>query len=352
MRALMVSLRLLCAALLFGGMMFPSFGQVGFRVMTYNVENLFDCRHDSLKEDTEFLPDSERRWTPFRYWRKLDMLAKVIAAAGEERLPDVIGLCEVENDTVMHDLTRRSSLRTLGYRYVMTDSPDARGVDVALLYQPGCFRLLSSREVVVPSLSEGFRPTRNLLYAKGLVVTGDTLHVVACHFPSRLGRARASRRHRMLVARTLCALVDSVRVSSPSASLVVMGDFNAGSGDEVLVKMRTGFRTNADLCATDSSPVLIEPLSDCPKKSAIRASYRYKGIWEDIDHIFVSGPLTDSTRCLYTRDGLRTVFALPFMCETDDKYGGMRPSRTYQGPIYKGGVSDHFPVLLDFLVRE
>lgn len=116
------------------------------------------------------------------------MLAKVIAAAGEERLPDVIGLCEVENDTVMHDLTRRSSLRTLGYRYVMTDSPDARGVDVALLYQPGCFRLLSSREVVVPSPSEGFRPTRNFLYAKGQVVTGDTLHVVVCHFPSRLGR--------------------------------------------------------------------------------------------------------------------------------------------------------------------
>lgn len=348
----MVRLRLLCAALWCVGMMCPACAQVGFRVMTYNVENLFDCRHDSLKEDTEFLPESERRWTPFRYWKKLDALSKVIAAVGEERLPDLIGLCEVENDSVLRDLTRRSSLRTLGYRHVMTDSPDARGIDVALLYQPGCFRLLSSREVVVPSLSEGFRPTRNLLYVKGLVVTGDTLHVVVCHLPSRLGRSRTSRRHRMLAARTLCALLDSVRVSSPSASLVVMGDFNAGSGDEVLRKMQTCAPSDADRSASDGAHVLIEPLSAVHKKDAVKASYRYKGIWEDIDHVFVSGALLDSTRCLHTRDGLRRVFAIPFMYEPDDKYGGVRPFRTYQGPVYKGGVSDHFPVLLDFIVCD
>ena len=97
--------------------------------MFYNVENLFDCRHDSLKEDREFLPDGEKKWTPARYWRKLDALSKVVAAVGEERLPDLVGLCEVENDSVLFDLTRRSSLRALGYRYVATHSPDVRGVD-------------------------------------------------------------------------------------------------------------------------------------------------------------------------------------------------------------------------------
>ena len=129
----------------------PVKGQQPFRVMFYNVENLFDCRHDSLKEDREFLPDGEKKWTPARYWRKLDALSKVVAAVGEERLPDLVGLCEVENDSVLFDLTRRSSLRALGYRYVATHSPDVRGIDVALLYQPGSFRLLESHEIPVPS---------------------------------------------------------------------------------------------------------------------------------------------------------------------------------------------------------
>lgn len=131
-------------------------GQQPFRVMFYNVENLFDCRHDSLKEDREFLPDGEKKWTPSRYWRKLDALSKVVAAVGEERLPDLVGLCEVENDSVLFDLTRRSSLRALGYRYVATHSPDVRGIDVALLYQPGSFRLLESHEIPVPSAEAGF----------------------------------------------------------------------------------------------------------------------------------------------------------------------------------------------------
>lgn len=105
----------------------PVKGQQPFRVMFYNVENLFDCRHDSLKEDREFLPDGEKKWTPSRYWRKLDALSKVVVAVGEERLPDLVGLCEVENDSVLFDLTRRSSLRALGYRYVATHSPRCAG---------------------------------------------------------------------------------------------------------------------------------------------------------------------------------------------------------------------------------
>ena len=181
-------------------MWLPVKGQQPFRVMFYNVENLFDCRHDSLKEDREFLPGGEKKWTPSRYWRKLDALSKVVAAVGEERLPDLVGLCEVENDSVLFDLTRRSSLRALGYRYVAIHSPDVRGIDVALLYQPGSFRLLESREITVPSVDAGFRPTRNVLYVKGRVLSGDTLHVLVCHLPSRLGATRVSRRHRMLAA--------------------------------------------------------------------------------------------------------------------------------------------------------
>ncbi|MCF0198157.1 MAG: endonuclease, partial [Bacteroidaceae bacterium] len=121
---------LLCLLLFFGEQ--ASFSQTdSLRVMSWNVENLFDTHHDSLKLDYDFLPDGDCGWTPVRYWQKLHDVARVVMSAGnDDRVPDLVGLCEVENDTVMFDLTRRSALRSCGYQYVMTDSPDARGVDV------------------------------------------------------------------------------------------------------------------------------------------------------------------------------------------------------------------------------
>lgn len=308
--------------------------QQPFRVMFYNVENLFDCRHDSLKEDREFLPGAEKRWTPYRYWRKLNAVSQVVAAVSEERLPDLVGLCEVENDSVLFDLTCRSSLRALGYRYRMTHSPDVRGIDVALLYQPGSFRLLESREVSVPSVREGFRPTRNVLYAKGLLLSGDTLHVLVCHLPSRLGKTLVARRHRRLAVRTLRQQVDSIAAVSVRPRIIVMGDFNA-EADEDLIQEELGDR-------------LYEPARSSVSDTEIKGSYRYHGIWETIDHIFVSLPLMDSGSRFHTEDGKRDIVARPFMCEPDKTYGGLRPFRTYQGPLYKGGYSDHFPVVLDF----
>ena len=174
-----------------------------FTFVELNCENLFDCRHDSLKNDTEFLPDGSYHWTPYRYWRKLDRIGQTIIACGEDRcgedlkdkekengsgwnwkLPDLVALCEVENDSVLRDLTKRSLLRNASYEYVMTQSADERGIDVALLYSPYTFWLLESRAVSVQRV-KGMRPTRDVLYAKGLVWGRDTLHVMVAHFPSR-----------------------------------------------------------------------------------------------------------------------------------------------------------------------
>jgi len=109
-----------------------------------NCENLFDCRHDSLKQDMEFTPDGARKWTQRKYWNKIDNIVKTLMAAGEHggewTMPDMVALCEIENDSVARDLVRRSMLRTLGYEYAITDSPDVRGIDVALLWHPGSFR--------------------------------------------------------------------------------------------------------------------------------------------------------------------------------------------------------------------
>ena len=155
--------------------------QIRFRVVSWNVENLFDIHHDSLKNDREFLPDALRHWNYTRYKKKLTDMARVITAVGEWEPPALVGLCEVENDTVLRDLTRRSPLKELNYRYVMTDSPDLRGIDVALLYQRDLFKLLSFRSVSIPPLKQ-FRPTRDLLHVSGLLLTGDTLDVFVCHF--------------------------------------------------------------------------------------------------------------------------------------------------------------------------
>lgn len=151
-----------------------------------NCENLFDYTHDAGKQDTEFLPESDRHWTSKRYWHKLNMVAQELLSCSDEGngIPDLVALCEVENDSVMHDLTRRSLLRNAGYQYLMTSSPDERGIDVALLYAPASFAPIRSYAIRVNPV-EGMRVTRDILYACGETVSGDTLHVFVVHQPSK-----------------------------------------------------------------------------------------------------------------------------------------------------------------------
>ena len=185
-----------------------------------NCENLFDTRHDTLKNDVDFLPDGKYRWTPYRYWKKLNAIGKEIIGCGDTAggwtMPDLVALVEVENDSVLFDLTRRSLLRSARYEYVMTNSPDERGVDVALLYSPFSFSLLSSSSLRVEP-PRGLRPTRDILYASGLTIGGDTLHVFVVHAPSRAQGEGPTRRYRMRVAERIGEAVDSRCDTSPSA---------------------------------------------------------------------------------------------------------------------------------------
>ena len=159
-----------------------------------NCENLFDCRHDSLKQDTEFTPDGDRRWTERKYWDKLNNTAKAIISCGTEngdwRVPDLVVLCEVENDSVMRDLAKRSLLRNSNYEYIVTSSPDERGIDVALLYSPGSFAPVRHYPLRIRPV-KGMRPTRDILYASGRIITGDTLHIFVGTRPEPLRRRAA-----------------------------------------------------------------------------------------------------------------------------------------------------------------
>lgn len=124
--------------------------QERIRCVTYNVENLFDCKDDALTDDDAFLPGSPRHWTPYRYWNKLHAIGRSIASMGDDRAPDIVALCEVENDSVLYDLTRRSPLRSVEYNYLITSSADPRGIDVALLYKPTVFRPFAARSLRLP----------------------------------------------------------------------------------------------------------------------------------------------------------------------------------------------------------
>ena len=311
------------------------------RVMWYNVENLFDCYDEPEKMDEEFLPMGENNWTFTRYWKKQRNLARVIAAVGDRRLPDLIGLCEVEGDSVLTDLTRRSPLHTAGYRYIVTHSPDERGIDVALLYLPGRFRPLTHQSI---SINKGDRPTRDILYVKGLVTPSDTLNLFLCHLPSRRGGERQSRPFRLLAAQALRHAIDSVYQSNSQANVVVMGDFNDNLTDTRIAQAMGVVPSS--LASSHLNPGLISLNADKHP-----GTYAYQGRWEVIDHLLVNPLLLDASSSLHTNPSLARITALPFLLTTDEKFGIRIPFRTYQGPRYLGGFSDHLPIVVDFVKR-
>lgn len=305
--------------------------------MELNCENLFDCTHDSLKNDYEYLPTGRRHWTKRKYKTKVNNIAKEIIACSRQDeedslmtyLPDFVALCEVENDSTMVDLTRRSPLRNAHYNYFISDSPDVRGIDVALLYRD-TFNPISHYSLRTPPAS-GMRPTRDILYVNGIFCNQDTLHIFVLHSPSRLGGEQASRPYRMAVARRLCMSIDSIMSISPMANIIIAGDFNDYTNNIPLQEIY--LRNISDVTAAAKG------------LNGAKGTYRYKGRWGSLDHILLSHPLQDKLHNVYIND-------LPFLTEEDTKYGGRKPLRTYYGYQYQPeGFSDHLPLVLELKMR-
>lgn len=301
-----------------------------FTIVQFNCENLFDCQHDSLKQDYEFMPAGARHWTASRYWKKLTDVGQTILSCQSDsnvlHFPDLVVLCEVENDTVMRDLTKRSVLRGARYQYIMTDSPDRRGIDVAILYSPSTFKLLHHTSINVP-MPENIRPTRDVIYACGMLASDDTLHVFALHAPSRSGGERATRELRLRVARRIGESIDSIRQISPNAHIVVTGDFNAYHNNP---SMKLYGQKN-----------LVNISEKAKGMNMAEGTYKYQGIWKSLDHIFTTPLLVEKLTQVYINDSY-------FLLEEDEKYGGKQPFRTFYGYTYKGGVSDHLPLVATF----
>ena len=307
---------------------FLSMAQTRLTIVELNAENLFDTRHDTLKNDYEFLPDSPRHWTRTKYWQKLNRIGQTIIACGEDSsgwtLPDIVGLCEVENDSVLFDLTRRSLLRKARYEYVMTASDDVRGIDVALLYSPFSFRLIKADTIRVLPLSE-MRPTRDILHVEGEIENGDTLHIFLLQAPSRMGGELYSRPFRKHVMEWLCSAIDSLRSQYANPKLLVMGDFNDYADSPSL---QFAYEHGLFNVATGAHG-----------RNGAKGTYRYHGEWGSLDQILVSEDLRSWVKDCRVNDA-------PFLLEEDTKYGGVKPRRNYNGMRFNNGFSDHLPLVL------
>jgi endonuclease/exonuclease/phosphatase family metal-dependent hydrolase len=322
------------AVLFFAGGMAAQETRQTFQVMFYNVENLFDTYDDPHTNDNEFLPEGSRHWTSYRYYAHLQQTAKVVNAAGKWDTPTLIGLCEVENDSVLIHLTRRTSLRTQNYRYCITKSNDPRGINNALLYQADKFRLLSFGSLRIPFRNRA-RRSRDILHVSGLVITGDTLDVFVCHFPSRLGGEKASEPARMDAAMYLRHLCDSLHAVRRTPNVLIMGDFNdmpSNSSIQTLVRSSDARRRLTNLFAD-------------AKKLNHAGSYKYRGEWNQLDQMMIS-----SSWARYYEPGSAQIFMPSFLLKSDRSRSGYRPFRVYNGFKYEGGFSDHLPVTAYFML--
>lgn len=308
------------------------------RVLFYNVENLFDIEDDSLVNDEEFLPRGERGWGKTKYWNKINALYKVITAAGEWSAPHIVGLCEIENRKVLEDLVYGTNLSKSGYAVIHEDSPDARGIDVALLYRKEFVEVIDYDYFVPDNWNRETFSSREVLHAV-CKIADDTIHVFMNHWPSRRGGVMASQDKREDLARALRGKVDSLALRyGKDVKVILGGDFNL-PGDDKTFKTLTDEHNNV--------PVINLSLLASMKNG----SYKYQGKWEIIDQIFVTQGLVNTNSGFHVaKDGF-SIFAPDFMLVTDKTYFGVKPLSTWWGYRYQGGFSDHLPVYIDLITK-
>jgi len=318
-----------------------------FRVMWYNVENLFDTEDDPEKDDDEFLPSGNRRWTPKRYKHKLQQLAKVITAAGEWQTPALVGLCEVENDSVMMHLLNRTPLKNQYYRYSISKGSDKRGINVALLYQRDRFAWIGEESIFVQYGRAKEKPTRDILHVWGKVITGDTLDVFVCHFPSRSGGEKETEGYRRDACIQLYNVCDSIRTIRQSPYILVMGDLNDTPQDANILEVLKARSPSL----SDEYSLLIDLFAD-PNTFTFSGSHKYQGVWNQLDHILINPRFTDPQSSFRLIPESATLFTPSFLLKKDRTWNGLRPYRTYYGFRYEGGYSDHLPLIVDFSTED
>ena len=306
-------------------------------VMFYNVENLFDPEKNPDKNDGDFTPEGFYHWTNKRLYKKLNDLAKVFMAINGWDAPDVIGLAEVENANVLKKLCYNTGIKAFNYRFVHFDSPDMRGIGVALLYRKERVQILDSYSISVVFPFEPTSKNRDILYVKALMPV-DTFHLFVNHWTSRFGGYAATISKRNHYAKVLRQKVDSLLHINLSSHIIIMGDFNDYPTDESMVKylQAKNYRTEKD------DGVLFNLMFPFVEKN--KGTHKTQEFWGCLDQFIVSKSLLNGQNCWQIVNRESVIFDAPFLLVPDEKFGGEKTFRTYLGPKYLGGYSDHLPV--------
>lgn len=306
--------------------------------MFYNTENFFDSEDDSLTTDDEFTSNADRRWNSGRMHAKAERLGKVILAAGKWNPPVFAGLCEIENLHVLELLTSMEPLKKYQYKIVQKDSPDRRGIDVALIYRPDLFNPYEYQAIEVKDSIDISFKTRDILRVSGVFNQCDTLHVFVNHWPSRFGGLMKTVKYRKLAAETLKNSIREIQIKFSKAKIICMGDFNDGPTEESMLHFLGAKKADNPTIKGEMINLSMEWITD--QVQTIKSLYS----WEVFDQLIVSDYFIEKNDCYDLPKA--EILKAGFLLEPDIKYGGVKPKRTYLGYKYQEGFSDHLPVLL------
>ena len=315
----------------------------------WNLENLFDTIDDTEKNDEQFLPDGDKEWTDDRLDIKLNHLAKVIRSMNNSNGPDLLGVCEVEHQSMIDSLTARY-LNDINYKIAYVESPDKRGIDNGLIYDSNVFELLSVKGDTVHLIDNW--PTRPIVNVKLIYKSVDTLSVYINHWPSRSGGKEKSEPKRIAAASTLQKSVDEDFGVNTNAKIIVIGDFN---DEPTNISVLETLNANTIKCDTIKTEYLLNTKGELFNISYQAfedglGTYKYRDDWNMLDQIIISGDLITNPDFYYICNSFN-IYKPYFMVTQSGKYKGTA-FPTYGGSRYLGGYSDHFPVTAKFLIRR
>jgi predicted extracellular nuclease len=305
----------------------------------YNVENLFDTIDDPTKNDNEFLPSSKKKWNAKRYKEKLGKLAEVITRTNAEN-PLFIGFAEVENRFVVSDLVTTGRLKETKYRIAHFESPDVRGIDVALAFDHSKFQLAKKEAIPIEIDGKPDFKTRDILYVNGFLFDSTKVHLFVNHWSSRRGGQKESEYKRIAAARKLKEKTNEILAENANANIIVMGDFNDYPTNSSIVDI-------LDAGPQNSNTMFVNLL--LPYHLMGAGSYNYKGEWGALDQFIVSRSLLDNKGLEIKNGQALIMYDEDFLYTNKD--GSKTPNRTYGGNNYYGGYSDHLAIYSMFTLQ-
>ena len=318
-------------------------------VAFYNLENLFDTENDPLTYDDDRTPDGKDHWTEEIYQDKLKNMAKVMAEIGTEvsgSAPTIIGVCETENRKVLEDLVNQETLVEQDYGIIQFDSPDRRGIDVALLYKKKLFTPThyKAKELLIYDDNDKSKRvfTRDQLVVSGML-DGEKIHLIVNHWPSRSGGEKRSRSKRIKAAKLNRQIIDSIFSDDPYAKIITMGDLNDDPTNPSVKDHLNAKRKVSNLDIKE----LYNPMEDLAKQGY--GSLAYRDSWNLFDQIIISTELTKKEFSSY-RFYQAGIYNKTYLVNAHGRYKGY-PYRSFASGSYTGGYSDHFPVYI-YLVKE